>query len=199
MEILAPKFDAIIVLGGGISPDDDLHPTSVIRADLGKRRIDDEWSDRIIFSGGAIGGELTEAEAMEKRAIEQGLNPAVSLTETFSMSTILNAAHTKELITDPQELHNLAVVTSEWHKRRVRGIFKHVYDIMNPDSPYEVKVIGVPDTIEPRRRYEEPARLAWNKFLLHGTTPGDEKGILHKLEKYYGKGSVGSVVLKELV
>src|SRR5438045_2171660 len=109
MDVLAPNFDAMVVLGGGTHPSGELYPASLARTDAAVRFFGHGWTNHLIFSGAG------EAEAMQQHAIDQGIDPGVTVTEPSSLSTIGNATSTIETITNPHGWFNLAVVTSRRH------------------------------------------------------------------------------------
>jgi uncharacterized SAM-binding protein YcdF (DUF218 family) len=125
-----PHADAIVVLGGTLSPPDknggSINLSSA--ADrlvyaarlyaLGKASV-------ILISGGQSGGEARDAESVHAAALLAGWGVPASamLTETESTDTYENAVYSK-LMLDQHGLKSVLLVTSAMHMPRALATFK---------------------------------------------------------------------------
>jgi len=84
----------------------------------------------VIISAGTIvleGDErVPEAEVMRRQAVEAGLPEAVLLVEDRSLSTVQNAYYTREICRQ-HDFRLVLLVTSTYHSRRARRIFRDVF------------------------------------------------------------------------
>jgi uncharacterized SAM-binding protein YcdF (DUF218 family) len=123
-------YDAIVVLGGGITP---AAPPHTIEPDLGDG-ADRIWyaaqlfhrgvAPRIIVSGGGFmaenngGPATTEAEAMRRFLKDLGVPDRAIVPEDRSLNTVQNIAHVRDMVKDGR----VALVTSAYHMRRSTAI-----------------------------------------------------------------------------
>lgn len=117
-------FDAIIVLGGGVSSKD-------WKARVDKAvQLHGKWlAPRIIMSGkfGALQKRaVTEADEMRRYAISRGVKGEAILKEEESRDTVGNAFFTRKNVLEPNGWKKIIVVTSDYHVPRARMIFKKV-------------------------------------------------------------------------
>jgi uncharacterized SAM-binding protein YcdF (DUF218 family) len=118
-------YDAIVVLGGGISPaapsytgDPGLTDASD-RVWLAARMFKAGAAPRIIVSGGSFieqqgGPATTEAEAMRRFLLDLGVPEEVIVSEGKALNTIENIRNVRDLVKD----RKLAIVTSAFHVPR---------------------------------------------------------------------------------
>lgn len=118
-----PKFDKdyIIILGCGIRKDGTLTPILKARVD---RAIEfsnmqkEATGKEIVFvpSGGQGEDEcISEAEAMKRYLVNQGIEEKNILIENRSKNTLENIKFSNELITSKMEKPNIAYVTTNYH------------------------------------------------------------------------------------
>ncbi len=101
--------DAIVAVSGGDTP---------ARTAEAIRLYKEGWADTLIFSGAARDASgPSNAEAMEKQAIESGVPEAAIVTEEFSRTTAENALNTSRFIVE-NDLKRVVLVTSAYHQRR---------------------------------------------------------------------------------
>lgn len=101
--------DAIVAVSGG---DTQARTAEAIR--LYKAG----WSDTLIFSGAALDTSgPSNAEAMKKQALAEGVSAQSIITEEFSRTTAENASNTSQFIVE-QDLKRVILVTSAYHQRR---------------------------------------------------------------------------------
>jgi len=114
--------DAIVVIGG------DHKPERIKKAvELYKQG----FAPIVIISAGVLvleGGKLmAEADVMYQQAIALGLPPDVIILETQSKSTVENAIYTRQ-ICDQNHYDSVLLVTSAYHSRRAKRIFREIYE-----------------------------------------------------------------------
>lgn len=106
--------DAIVVISGG---DTDA------RINEGVALYMDGFSDRIIFSGAAAEGEISNASAMKNIAVRKGVPAKSILIEEDSRTTEENAIDVTRIIKD-EEIKSIILVTSPYHQRRAYEAFR---------------------------------------------------------------------------
>ena len=103
--------DAIVVVSGG---------DTNARTDEAIELYKNKWAPRLIMSGAAADkAGLSNAAAMKKRAISQGVMPENILIEEKSETTKQNAEEVKKIIADRQ-YQRIILVTSGYHMRRTQ-------------------------------------------------------------------------------
>ena len=123
-------YDAIVVLGGGVTP---AAPPYTLQPDLGDG-ADRMWyaaqlfhrgvAPRIIVSGGGFmadnngGPATTEAEAMRRFLKDLGVPDRAIVSEDKSLNTIQNIERVRDMVKDGR----VALVTSAYHMRRSMAI-----------------------------------------------------------------------------
>jgi uncharacterized SAM-binding protein YcdF (DUF218 family) len=111
------RSDAIIVISG----DEDQ-----ARLHEGLRLWREAWAPLLILSGAAREGPVSNAAAMRRLALDQGVPASSILLDEQSPDTYGNAVHTRRLM----ELHGLQsaiLVTSPYHLQRAAITFRSVY------------------------------------------------------------------------
>jgi uncharacterized SAM-binding protein YcdF (DUF218 family) len=110
--------DAIIVIGGD-------HKWERVRRAV--ELYQQGYAPVVIISAGTVvleGNEwLSEAEVMRRQALTLGLPDKVIILEAESFTTVENA-HYSRLICQEQGLDSILLVTSAYHSRRARRIFR---------------------------------------------------------------------------
>lgn len=113
--------DAIVVIGG----DHKLE-----RVGRAVELYQQGYAPVVIISAGTLVSEgdeqLAEAEVMRRQALALGLPEAVLLVENKSKSTFQNAYYTKT-ICQQHGFQSVLLVTSTYHSRRARRIFRDVF------------------------------------------------------------------------
>ncbi len=117
------QVDYLIILGAGLNGD-KLSWTLWERVDKGLRILQDNKDMRVVVSGGKGPGEwITEAEAMQRYLVEQGIAKERIIKEEKSTSTIENFRFTRELLEqqpsyEPSE--PVLVITNDFHMFRAK-------------------------------------------------------------------------------
>ena len=115
------QVDYLIILGAGLNGD-KLSWTLWERVDMGLRILQDNKDTIVVVSGGKGPGEwITEAEAMQRYLVEQGIAKERIIKEEQSTSTMENFRYTRELLGqqssyEPSE--PVLVITNDFHMFR---------------------------------------------------------------------------------
>jgi uncharacterized SAM-binding protein YcdF (DUF218 family) len=103
------KVDAIVAISGG---------DTVARTDEAIRLYENGWASQLIFSGAAQDATgPSNAEAMRRRAVKEGVPDEAILVEETARSTAENAEQTQSLFVQ-RAIHRVILVTSAYHQRR---------------------------------------------------------------------------------
>jgi hypothetical protein len=86
-----------------------------------------------------------ESRQAAQYLIDRGIHPAQTLTEICSYDTIGNAYFSRLLFTDPLQLSNNLVVTSEFHLPRTRAIFEWVFSLPPVPLDYQLSFKSTPN------------------------------------------------------
>ena len=108
------KTDAIVVVSGG---DTDARITE------GVKLYQQAWAPKIIFSGAAAEGDVSNALAMARIAIASGVPSEDIVIEEKSKTTVENAEFTSILIRE-NDFKRIILVTSPYHQRRAYNQFR---------------------------------------------------------------------------
>lgn len=108
------KVDAIVVISGG---DTDA------RVAEGVELYKDSWAPKIIFSGAAASGDVSNALAMKRIAIRQGVPADNILIEEKAKTTNENAQNVAKII-KASNFKSIILVTSPYHQRRAYNSFR---------------------------------------------------------------------------
>lgn len=110
--------DAIVVISGD---------EALARYRDGVRLYRAGWAPRLIFSGAAWDGALSNAEVMRGLAIADGIPESAILVDHAADDTYGNAVHTRDLMV-AHGLKSAILVTSPYHLQRAMLTFRGVYD-----------------------------------------------------------------------
>jgi uncharacterized SAM-binding protein YcdF (DUF218 family) len=111
------RSDAIIVISG----DEDL-----ARLREGLRLWRSDWAPRLIFSGAAREGPISNAADMRRRALAEGVPAAAILLDERGADTYGNAINTRRLM-EAHGLRSAILVTSPYHLQRASVTFNGAY------------------------------------------------------------------------
>lgn len=127
------KYDAIIVLGGGIKDDGSLPENQKRRVEKAIELFNKKLAARIVMSGKWSKARdiydrppQTEAHAMERYALDLGVSQKVIDREEKSCSTSENASYLLNDFLIPNNWRKLLIVTSEYHLKRAMYVFSQV-------------------------------------------------------------------------
>ncbi len=108
------KADAIVVVSGG---DTDSRITE------GVKLYEQKWAPKIIFSGAAAEGDVSNALAMARIAITAGVPAEDIILEEKSKTTVENATLSSKIILE-NRYKSIILVTSPYHQRRASDLFQ---------------------------------------------------------------------------
>lgn len=123
------KSDYILVLGAGIRGE-NLTTTLRDRLNAAIKYMDEtNFKGDIIVSGGQGPGEsITEAEAMRRYLVKEGINNDKIILENKSTNTFQNFKYTKEKVEDEEKIDivnaDVTVITTDFHALRSSIIAK---------------------------------------------------------------------------
>ena len=146
------EYDAILIPGGGLTEDGQLTPWSKARVETALS-VANHHSLFITLSGGTVykpppvddrGFPIYESHAAAKLLIAMGIPPHQILTETSSFDTIGNAFFARVIHTDPRQLKNLLIVTSEFHLARTKALFNWIFHLL-PTENYQLSFVASPN------------------------------------------------------
>lgn len=123
-----PKADAIVVLGGNTAngranwflPYDK--DTAVVRVDRALELYEAGRAPRILLSGGALEGDVSEARGMAHTLKLQGVPDDALVLENFSRTTYENATQSEETLHE-HGFQRILLVTSALHMPRAIAAF----------------------------------------------------------------------------
>lgn len=118
--MVGKSFDAIIVLGAGITPKGNLSRVAKSRMDMAVELYMEGVAPRIIVTG------RKESAVMKRYAVRKGVSPAHVLLEARALDTIGNAFFTRKLFLQPNRWRSVIVVTSLFHLYRAKLVFQKV-------------------------------------------------------------------------
>ncbi|OZI42108.1 hypothetical protein CEK29_13600 [Bordetella genomosp. 5] len=124
----APTADAIVVLGGNTAngranwflPYDK--DTAVVRVDTATELYLAGRAPKVVLSGGALEGDVSEAKGMAHRMRQQGVPEQALILENSSRNTYENAALTEDTLR-AHEIKKVLLVTSALHMPRAMAAF----------------------------------------------------------------------------
>lgn len=143
-------MDAIVIPGGGLTPEGDLPPWVLARFERALQRWNGEYL--IPLSGGTTHRPLAltssgkpqyEAHVGAEWLMGRGVPEHLLLPESLSFDTIGNAVFARLLHTDPRGLRRLHVISSGFHLPRCQAVFDWVFSL--PDSDYTLTYEATPD------------------------------------------------------
>jgi uncharacterized SAM-binding protein YcdF (DUF218 family) len=164
------KFDVILVVAGGITPQGLLPENVKRRIRFAQTLFDRGCAPRIIFSGRWSTfwqhqpPEKTEAELMLEYAKEIGLPPNKILLEDYSHNTYENILYSTKLFLEPHNWRSLIVVTSDFHVERVKKIIRHICG-----KRFAVAVVGAKtnrDLLQNLRQHSKEAILLRTQWFF---------------------------------
>lgn len=163
------RYDAIIVLGGGVRDGGELPLWVQLRLNKAIELANN--TDYIIVTTAYTphkppvldenGFPIFESVAMANYLIKKGINPNKILTERVSVDTIGNAYFTRLIHTDQLDLKKLLIITSDFHMPRSKAIFRFIFNLSSPSIQYQLFFESIPDNdldpeiINPRKIKEE--------------------------------------------
>jgi uncharacterized SAM-binding protein YcdF (DUF218 family) len=151
------RVDAIVVLGGGVRYDGELQDATQRRLIYALRLFLKGYAPVVILTGGnPENPALSEAEQMERVALELGFSSRNFIVETKAKRTSEQARAVARIARDRQ-LTSVILVTSPTHSYRALRTFK------------KAGVQAIPGTIDPLLKPSKPGSW-WNGWF--SVSPG---------------------------
>ncbi|MCR4277853.1 MAG: YdcF family protein [Candidatus Berkelbacteria bacterium] len=182
------KYDAIIVLGGGLNNDGTLNEKGRARVEKAVEILNANQSPRIIFSGKwprkwTTSPPSTEAAAMKKYAQKLGVNPKSILTEEKSTITDTNIYNVKTKYLLPNHWKRIAAVTTGVLGPRVDLLMTY---ILGPDYIFDFipSDYVLPDDRRKEVEFSENEKINYLKEFYADITPGDHETISKTITKW---------------
>ncbi|OZI19453.1 hypothetical protein CAL26_17700 [Bordetella genomosp. 9] len=137
-----PTADAIVVLGGNIANDRANwflpyeRETAIRRFQTAEQLYDAGRAPRIVLSGGALSGDVSEAEGMAHALRQSGVPRSAMILENDSRTTYENAILTEGQLKE-HNIRTVLLVTSALHMPRAMAAFRKqgVTAIPAPSQP----------------------------------------------------------------
>lgn len=166
-------YDAVVVPGGGLDHATG-NPAPWVAARLDAAlALDAHTQLYVVLSRGTPhrapprdGADfpVDEAAASARYLQARGVSADRIVMDCWSLDTIGNAYFARTMVTDPLQLRELCIVTSEFHVARTRAIFDWVFGLDAPQPTYALhyKVaadVGMPPDVRAARGEKEAASL----------------------------------------
>jgi len=182
-------YNAIIVLGRGISTDGKLPESAKSAIRKAIELVHEGLADIIVFSGKWSRHHdhtppTTEARAGYAYAIEQGMHPDLGFIEEKSVDTLSNCYYIKTDILIPRHWHSVLLLTLRENDERAEFLLKKM---LGPDYEVGVHCIHFAFSPETAQRLEqtEPEKTRRLKELLKDIPDGNHEAIM-RLHTEYG-------------
>lgn len=156
----------IVVLGGGVIPDERLTPanqlvfSSLSRLTEGLRILRKIPSARLLLSGGRVFSTVSEASIMKKAAMDSGVHENQIVLEEESRDTGDQA----EMLKKSLGIKPFILITSAFHMKRAMYLFEK--QGMHPIAAPADFQIRRKDFIDPVLFFPSPEALSWAQRLL---------------------------------
>ena len=171
------KYDAILVLSGGIIKEGKLTEWSKRRLDKAIELYKGEyiiplsaWTVHKPLVRDKEGFPLLESDVAARYLIEKGINRKKIIKENTSYDTIGNAFFARIMYTDIRKFRKLLIITSEFHMPRTKEIFEWVFKL-KPKKPYKLEFLSASDKgiskgiLEPRIKKERERLKELRKLI----------------------------------
>lgn len=112
----------IVILGYGLNGNGKMAPELVNRVRAGKAQAEVSTTAPIVVTGGAPKSGVTEASAMQKWLVDNGVDASRITTEDKSGSTVANAQNTAAIL-QRTGVRDIILITSPNHIRRAAADF----------------------------------------------------------------------------
>ncbi|HEX3045227.1 MAG TPA: YdcF family protein, partial [Bacillota bacterium] len=147
------NYDAILIPGGGITPEFQPTPWTVSRLDYALSVTRPKYF--ITLSAGTThhppfidqsGFPAFESIINANYLIHKGVTPTDIMAEKYSYDTIGNAFFARFLFTEILSLARILVITSEFHMPRTKAIFEWLFNLPPQKAAYDLTFVETPNT-----------------------------------------------------
>lgn len=180
------SLDAVVVLGGGVSPDGELSAWSRERLAVALELVDRGLALNLIVSGGWALTEprppRLEAEVMADRAAERMDADRIRM-EQRSRDTIGNAWFVREII-EEEGWTRLCCVTSDFHVPRASWIFRRV--MPGVTCTWVPAPSGLMGAELLRTLTQEAVLHTFLQEWMRGVEPGDDEALRRFIGRHPG-------------
>ena len=174
-----PKFDAIIILGGGTRPNMTLPPWTKARVNKALEIAKKQGTKYFVLPTGASthipvplterGQPVTDSAVIAKHLMDAGITSEQILMLDFARDTLGEAFLTRILFADIRQLKTLCIVTSEFHLARAKHYWSNIFSLLPKTQDYELTFvgsenIGMSDKLLAARRVKETQRIQESIF-----------------------------------
>jgi len=195
-------FEALVVHGAGLTPEEELTKKATQRMDTAISAWEAGVAPNMVVSRGHsfmldTPPSVSEASVMRQYGLENGVTDESIYVEDESLDTIGNALFTKTNILIPNNWEHFTIVTSLGHSPRTRQIFEHV---MGTD--FEIQEMPAPDAVTLMDIVHEKVGEAIMREVLRGTKPGDDETIrkrLFELVPGYAEGTKRNLAVQSFL
>ncbi len=196
------KIDVIIILGGGIDEQGKISKITKERLNgfLKEKNkfikmpilLSSRWSGLM-----EIKPKITEAQAMKKYLIANGISASRFYSEDKSLDTVSNAIFSREIVAKHKNWKRILLVTSGWHMRRASWLFKEVFG-------HSYQIVVFPAMSEEKnmiRNVQEVFLLAISKRIWKKIQSSNKKitEALLEFHPFYSKSSRIKKILKKVI
>ncbi|PLS02477.1 YdcF family protein [Neobacillus cucumis] len=165
---LPAKDHAIVILGYALAETGAMQPTLIERLKAGLAIAKQYPNSKIIVSGGVPKQGITEADAMSKWLIEQGIPKERIILESNSTDTVENGLFSTAIL-EKENLKDVTIVTSASHIRRALTVFKEASEFYN-------KMLGK----KTKRNFTNMVYLDYPSVAEAQKVTNDEKIVIYR-------------------
>ncbi len=173
------KFDAIIILGGGIKEDLTLPVWVKFRVQKAIEIAKEQGTKYFILPTGSTphvpvkltkdGQPFSDSKAIAKELLENGIEKEKILMLDFARDTLGEAFFTRILFTDIRNLTKLCIVTSSFQIPRAKHFFQNVFALKPHTQDYQLTFIeseniGIKEEVLRMRKVSEEERIKGSVF-----------------------------------
>jgi uncharacterized SAM-binding protein YcdF (DUF218 family) len=116
-----------VILGYALSEEGTMQPTLVERLKVGLAAAKKYPNSKIIVTGGVPKKGITEADAMSKWLVDNGIAKERIIMEKMSTDTVENSLFTTAIL-EKENIKDVTLVTSASHMRRALTVFEEASD-----------------------------------------------------------------------
>jgi len=159
-------MNILIILGEKLLKNGEMNTNLINRLEKGYEKYTENKYNLIIVCGGFVEKEasISESYAMKKYLINKKIPSKIVKEENISTTTIENATESLKILKEIKYIKNVNVISSEFHIKRVKNIFKKIYD-----NNYNLKFISSKNGIYGKElnTIKEKEKIYLQELLCH--------------------------------